>query len=298
MINPQWLQTFTVLSEMKNFTRTAERLGITQAAVSQQMRLLEQQFGHLLARRGREMALTPAGVALLQYQREVENAENRLQMRLTEAEATCGDVGIVSPGSIGLRLYPLLLELQQQHAGLVLRHRFAPDPEVLEVVLSNKYELGLTSTKPDDPRLSASRFTEEPLELVIPADKTVDSWQDLMQLGFIDHPDGRAMATRLLSRCFPGNPGISSLPITGFSNQVSLLLEPVARGLGFTVLPHFARISFAKQPAIKVVETPVAVVDTLWLIHRQEWPLSSRAEKVVAYLRQALCGSVNTTEPT
>jgi DNA-binding transcriptional LysR family regulator len=288
MINPVWLRTFVALSEMKNFTRTAERLGITQAAVSQQMRQLERQFGKLLIRRGREMQLTPAGVALLQYQQEMETAENRLQMRLTEAEATCGDIGIVSTGSIGLRLYPLLLDLQQQHVGLIIRHRFAPDTEVLEAVLSNHYELGLTSSKPDDPRLLASCFTKEPLELVVPANKTIDSWQDLIQLGFIDHPDGRSMATRLLSRCFPGNPGISSLPVTGFSNQVSLLLEPIARGLGFTVLPHFARISFANQQAIKVMETSVSVVDTLWLIHRKEWPLSSRAENVVSYLRQAL----------
>lgn len=296
MINPLWLRTFVALSEMKNFTRTAERLGITQAAVSQQMRQLERQFGTLLIRRGREMQLTPAGVALLHYQQEMETAENRLQMRLTEAEATCGDIGIVSPGSIGLRLYPLLLDLQQQHAGLIIRHRFAPDTEVLQAVLSNHYELGLTSTKPDDARLNASCFTKEPLELVIPANKTIEHWQDLVQLGFIDHPDGRAMATRLLSRCFPGNPGISSLPVTGFSNQVSLLLEPVARGLGFTVLPHFARISFANQQAIKVVETSVSVVDTLWLIHRQEWPLSSRAEKVVCYLRQALHCTVDEPE--
>ena len=288
MMNPQWLHTFAVLSEMKNFTRTAEQLGITQAAVSQQMRQLERQYGQLLVRRGREMTMTPAGMALLQYQQELQHAENRLQIRLTECESTCGDVGLVSTGSIGLRLYPLLLDMQQQHAGLVLRHRFAPDPEVLEAVLSNKFELGITSVKPDDSRLSASCFTKEPLELIVPAGKNIHSWQDLVNLGFIDHPDGRAMAARLLSRVFPGNPGISSLPISGFSNQVSLLLEPVARGLGFTVLQHFARSSFAQQEAISVVKTDVAVVDTLWLIHRCEWPLSSRAERVVAYLRSQL----------
>ncbi|KFZ38932.1 LysR family transcriptional regulator [Shewanella mangrovi] len=288
MINPQWLHTFAVLSEMKNFTRTAERLGITQAAVSQQMRQLEQQHGQLLLRRGREMTLTPAGLALLQYHQEIQHAENRLQIRLTECESTCGDVGLVSTGSIGLRLYPLLLDMQQQHPGLVLRHRFAPDPEVVEAVLSNKFELGITNIKPDDARLNASCFTKEPLELVVPAGKTIQRWQDLVDLGFIDHPDGRAMATRLLSRVFPGNPGISSLPISGFTNQVSLLLAPVARGLGFTVLPHFARSSFAEQAAISVVSSEVAVVDTLWLIHRREWPLSSRAERVVAFLRGQL----------
>ncbi|WP_254703653.1 hypothetical protein [Kosakonia sacchari] len=54
----------------------------------------------------------------------------------------------------------------------------------------------------------ADKFTEEPLELLLPAGFSLNNWQDLHSLGFINHPDGNAMATRLLSRRFPGNPGI------------------------------------------------------------------------------------------
>lgn len=86
----------------------------------------------------------------------------------------------------------------------MIRHRFAPDPETREAVLNKRYELGVVTLRPDDPRLAAEPFAEEPLELVVPAGADLKSWADLTRLGFIDHPDGQAMATRLLARHFPG----------------------------------------------------------------------------------------------
>jgi hypothetical protein len=86
---------------------------------------------------------------------------------------------------------------------------------------------------------------------------------------------GRAVG--LLSRHSPGTPGVCSLPCSGFTNQISLILESVALGLGFTVIPPFARRAFAQQDAIQVLEGEPAIVDTLWLLHRAEWPLSARA---------------------
>lgn len=284
MLNPQWLKSFATLAEVSSFTATAERLGITQAAVSQHIRHLEQQLGPLILRSKRPLELTPAGRALLDYCQQVDRAQRHLALRLSEGEVTCGEVSLISPGSIGLRLYPLLLALQQQHPDLTIRHRFAPDSEVMDAVLHNRFEMGLMTLKPDDKRLVAQKFTEEPLELVVPAGAAASRWEDLEALGFIDHPDGQAMATRLLSRRFPGNPGVRNLPQRGFSNQISLILEPVARGLGFTVLPRFARLAFHRQECIQVIEAGNALVDTIWLIHRAEWPLSARAQQALGWL--------------
>ena len=97
-----------------------------------------------------------------------------------------------------------------------------------------------------------------------------------------------AMATRLLSRCFPGEPGIRNIPVRGFVNQVGLILEPVARGMGFTVLPQYARQAFAQHSEIKVITLERDVVDSLWMISRAEWPLSARARYAMEYLKQQL----------
>lgn len=288
MFNPQWLKTFVTLVQLGNFTRTADRLGLTQAAVSQHVRHLEAQLGPLLIRRPRQLELTPAGHGLLDYCAEVEQADRRLLSRLSEAGADHGDISLITPGSIGLYLYPLLLDLQSSHPGLAIHHRFAPDQEVLDAVLNNHFTLGLVTLKPDDPRIAAQALTEEALELVVPHGQVVVEWRDLAQLGFIDHPDGRAMASRLLSRMFPANSGVQSLPRHGFCNQISLILEPVARGLGFTVIPRYARQAFGDQAAIDVVAHQPQTCNTLWLIHRAEWPLSARAQAAVRYLHKVL----------
>jgi DNA-binding transcriptional LysR family regulator len=285
MLNPRWLRTFAALAELGNFTRTAERLDLTQAAVSQHVQRLEERLGPLLIRRPRQLELTPAGLALLDYCTEVSAADQRLQQRLSSADAEQGEISLITPGSIGLTLYRHLLDIQQAHPGLSIRHRFAPDTEVLAAVLDNRFELGLVTLPPTDARLTVSRFAEEPLELVAPVGVTLTDWTDLQRLGFIDHPDGQAMAGRLLSRRFPGHPGVHTLPCNGFTNQISLILEPVARGLGFSVLPRYARLAFSKPESIQVIEGAPPVIDTLWLLHRAEWPLTARAETVLNCLK-------------
>lgn len=162
---------------------------------------------------------------------------------------------------------------------------------MLTAVLEKSYELGLVTLRPDDSRLAAQRFAEEPLELVLPAKAAMNGWSDLVRLGFIDHPDGQAMATRLLSRHFPEAPGMRQMPCSGFSNQIALILEPVARGLDFTVMPRFARQAYVRQDALRVIDCNFAVVDTLWLIHRAEWPLTMRAQRTIDFLSQRIRGN-------
>lgn len=288
MINPHWLQSFRALAEQGSFTRAADALGLTQAAVSQHVRFLEDQYGLLVVRKSRPLELTPIGQELLCYALEVAEADARFQHRLNLSDSLEGEVSLITPGSSGLLIYPALLALQQQHPGLVIRHRFAPDQEVLQAVLNNQYELGLLTFAPQDKRLKAQAIAEEPLELVHPRGTHVKEWQDLVALGFIDHPDGRAMADKLLSRHFPGQPGAATLPSKGYSNQVSLLLEPVARGLGFTILPRYARQAFVRQDEIAVCQCQRPVVDTLWAIHRAEWPLPRRCQWVLDTMKSCL----------
>ena len=171
-----------------------------------------------------------------------------------------------------------------------------------DAVLHNRFELGLLTLKPDDRRLMIEQFAEEPLELVAPAGAMVKTWADLERLGFIDHPDGQAMAARLLSRRFPGGPGVRNLRQAGFTNQITLILEPVAMGLGFSVIPRYARLAYARPELIQVIEGGPAVMDTLWLIHRAEWPLSARAsrmlERVRGYFHPCMLGPNGAASPS
>ena len=72
------LRSFVVLAEELHFRRAAERLGIAQPSLSQQLRRLEDSLGvRLLERDRRRVALTPAGAALLEEARGVLSAADR-----------------------------------------------------------------------------------------------------------------------------------------------------------------------------------------------------------------------------
>lgn len=284
MVNPLWLHTLVVVHETGSFTRAADRLDLTQAAVSQHISRLEAEFGPLLLRKPRQLELTPRGLVLLDFARQQAQAAEQLRARLSDDDPHRGAITLTTPGSIGLLLYPLLLDQQQVHPGLTIQHRFAPTPDIVQAVLAGRSDLGLVDQPPEHPSIAAEPFAREPLCLVVPNDGEEPSWQHLCQLGFIDHPDGRSMAQRLLGRRYPGQ-RFGEIPLRGFTNQIGLILEPVARGLGFTVLPRFAVTAFAQQEKIRVLQSRIEVIDTLWLIYRAEWPLPARHQRLVETLK-------------
>ncbi|MFQ1751385.1 LysR family transcriptional regulator [Aeromonas veronii] len=285
MVNPLWLHTLVVVHETGSFTRAAERLDLTQAAVSQHISRLEAEFGPLLLRKPRQLELTPRGLVLLDFARQQAQAAEQLRARLSDDDPHHGAITLSTPGSIGLLLYPLLLDQQQEPPGLTIQHRFAPTPDIVQAVLAGRSDLGLVDQPPEHPSIAAEPFAREPLCLVVPNDGEEQSWQHLCKLGFIDHPDGRSMAQRLLGRRYPGQ-RVDEIPLRGFTNQIGLILEPVARGLGFTVLPRFAVTAFAQQEKIRVIQSSIEVIDTLWLIYRAEWPLPARHQRLVTVLKQ------------
>jgi DNA-binding transcriptional LysR family regulator len=107
MLNEHWLRSFRAIAEVGSFTRAAGQLQLTQAAVSQHVRHLEQQLGALFLRRPRFIELTPAGMALLQYCQEMDSADRRLQAKLASADSDQGEFALITPGSVGLaRVHP------------------------------------------------------------------------------------------------------------------------------------------------------------------------------------------------
>ena len=291
-INPLWLRSFVSVKERGSFTCAADSLNLTQAAVSQHLQRLEAELGQLLIRRPRKIELTPAGHTLLAYAKEMDIASTRLRSRLANSDPHCGEISISTPGSIGLILYPRLLALQVKYPGLSIRYRAAPTGDTIAGVLDNRFELGLVTRLPEDERLSARPFAREKLCLVLPASFHDESWSALVELGFIDHPDGKEMATRLLSRRYPGE-RFNRLPVRGFTNQIGMILEPVVLGLGFTVLPRFAVEAFPNPERLRIVSGGPDVIDDLWLIQRAEWPVSAPAAWAVEMLAVAFCSGDN-----
>ena len=109
-----------------------------------------------------------------------------------------------------------------------------------------------------------------------------------MNLGFIDHPDGGHHASLLLGANYPEFHHSDRFPKKGFSNQVSLILEPVSIRLGFTVLPAYAVEAFAKPEYINVHRVAHSISETLYLCVNRHRALPMKAKTVIAETKRWL----------
>lgn len=117
MINPEFLQSFIAVVEMRSFTLAAQRLGLGQSTVSQHIRKLEQALGRqLLARDTHAVAPTPDGDALLDFARQVVDSQDRLD-RFFRGSALRGRLRFgVSEDFVLAGLHDVLGEFTRRHA--------------------------------------------------------------------------------------------------------------------------------------------------------------------------------------
>lgn len=281
MINLTWLKTFCALADVGHFTQTAEKLFMTQSGVSQHIKKLEQQLDtSLLLREGKSFSLTDAGIKLNQQGRDLLQQTEELAELVKQDEALIGTVRIASPGSIGLKLYPHLLDIQQNQSKLVIDYVFAPNHQIEKDLCERKIDLGLVTELNKNSKLLYTKIALEPLVLVTEKSISSINWQTLTDLGFISHPDAEHHANLVLSENFSEFEHIRKFKHQGFSNQISLILEPISRGIGFTVLPLHAVNAFHKQESIRIHLLKIPVNETLYLCSNRHTYETQRAKHV------------------
>ena len=291
MINQLWLNTFCTLAEVGHFTRTAEQLCMTQSGVSQHIKKLEQQLDTaLLVRDGKSFSLTDAGNQLYQKGQEFLRSSEELEHLIKHDEQYEGKIKIASPGSVGLKLYPYLLELQQSYPKLIIDYIFAPNKNIEQDIADRKIDLGLITELSNASSLVSEKVAIEPLVLITSNNVNAISWQKLIELGFISHPDAAHHGRLLLSKNFKEFEHIEQFTAKGFSNQISLILEPVSRGFGFTVLPLHAARAFHQQKLIKIHQLKVSASESLYLCFNRHSMLANRIKfiktSVTDYLKE------------
>ncbi|WAJ72322.1 LysR family transcriptional regulator [Catenovulum adriaticum] len=281
MINPVWLKTFCTLVEVGHFTQTAEKLFMTQSGVSQHIKKLEHQLEQaLLQRSGKSFSLTDAGEKLYVKGQALLKAADELEGLIKQDEPNVGLVKLASPGSVGLKLYPHLLTVQQNHPKLIVDYRFAPNKNIEQDLIDRNIDLGLSTELSQTASLISQKIAAEPLVLVTSHQIEVVNWSTLLALGFISHPDAAHHARLLLSENFTQFEHIDQFIYKGFSNQISLILEPVSKGLGFTVLPLYAAKAFRHQNCIKIHLLEQTVSESLYLCFNRRSTLASRVKFV------------------
>jgi LysR family transcriptional regulator, transcriptional activator of the cysJI operon len=141
------LAAFCAVVERKSFSQAAERLGVTQPAVSLQVRSLEKRLGRqLLDRSGRRVEPTEAGLALYRGAQQLLALEGQL---LEELEAggegeLGGTLEVGASTGPGSTVVPVLLcEFQRANPGVAISLSISDTQSVVDRVAARELELGV-----------------------------------------------------------------------------------------------------------------------------------------------------------
>lgn len=297
MLNATWLETFVTLCDEGHFTRAAKRLNMTQPGVSQHLRKLEQQVGHaLVSRDGKSFVPTPAGETVLALGRHRREEERRLRAALAWDDPDIGEATLACSGSLALLLYPSFLSLMRQAPELQIGLEAAPQSRVIEGVQHGDFDLGIVDNAPIGSRLAGTRVGQDELCLILPKPAPATSdFAMLQDLGFIAHPDGFGYAESVLGANFPSDfRGAENLKVRSYVNQIGQILEPVARGIGYTILPRSGYEAFHGKDRLTVVDLKVPVVSDLWMVQRRARALPTQVARFGDLIRDALVASTRT----
>jgi DNA-binding transcriptional LysR family regulator len=139
------LAAFVAVVEKKSFSQAAERLGVTQPAVSLQIRALEKRLGaQLLDRSGRRVEPTEAGQRLYRNAQRVLAAEEQLLDELAEGERIVGRFELGASTGPGGSVVPILLgELARTYPDVSIALTVADTHRIIELVADRALELGV-----------------------------------------------------------------------------------------------------------------------------------------------------------
>jgi DNA-binding transcriptional LysR family regulator len=166
------LAAFCEVVERRSFSRAAERLGVTQPAVSLQVRALEERLGQrLLDRSGRRVEPTEAGLRLYRGAQRLLQAEVQLLEELAEEEGgrLHGELAIGASTGPGAHLVPLLLcEFQRGHPDLGVALSISDTQTVIDRVAGRELELGVVGALRRHRALRFEPLVRDEIVLAVP----------------------------------------------------------------------------------------------------------------------------------
>jgi DNA-binding transcriptional LysR family regulator len=160
------LECFLMLTEELHFGRAARRAGITQPALSHQIRRLEEELDVVLFERtSRRVALTDAGTALITGARRVLTDAERARRHCHEAAA--GGAGQLALASIGAALNSivpgLVRTLRRERPGIAVHLTQMDTPVALGALRDGRVDVAIVRSAPEVPGIEVRDLLAEPM---------------------------------------------------------------------------------------------------------------------------------------
>lgn len=286
------LKVFCDLVDLESFSLAAERNFITQSAVSQQIRALEDRFKRRLLERirgRREVKLTPAGDVFYQESKKVLAAYDQLQENLRGVVGKIGGtVKVATVYSVGLHELPdKVREFMTKFPAAKIDMEYSRTTRVVRDVLNGTVELGILAFPEPRRGLTITPMPDDRLVLIAPPEhKFAD--RKKMKVAELDGEDfvlfERDVPTRkAMDKIFKTN-GIEVKKVAEFDN-IETIKRAVEVGFGIAIVPESAVQEARKAGTLAVVQMAEKYwVRSVGVIHRTDRSLSIAAKKFLELL--------------
>jgi DNA-binding transcriptional LysR family regulator len=266
------LEYFVAVARHGHFGRAAEAVYVTQPALSQQVRRLEDELGVALLRRtSRGVELTPAGEDLLARAEAILAEVSGARSAMDEHAGLVRGTVRVAATADAVRLPEALAAFHRDHPGVRIALRQASAAEALELVRRGAVDLAVLSLNGDAGGLDVTALVEEPLRLIVePGDQLAGGAVRLAELSgrpFVLAEPGSALRSTVMEACQAA--GFSPVPLLEVGEPAAVRFL-VGAGLGLSLVPA----SWLEVPgsAVGVAVVEPAPVHRVCLVSGGELP--------------------------
>lgn len=262
------LLTFRTVVDKGSFSQAADELGVSQPAVSFQIRSLEQRLGHrLLDRSGRRVALTDAGRVVDGYARRMLALEDDLEREMAEAaDRVAGRLLLGSSTGPGELLLPHLLgAFKREHPDVGVSLVVQDTHTVCERVLDDELELGVVGAARPHRGLVFEPFVRDELVVIAPpghplAERTRITLAELAAQPMILQQRGSGVRSVLEAALRAQGVRVRDLDVPMELGLQQSVKAAVLDGLGITVISRLAVERDVAEGRLAALEVDGAVL--------------------------------------
>ena len=286
-MDTQNLNAFLLVADTGSFSLAAQKLHLTQPAVSKRVALLEGQLGTgLFDRIGRHTSLTEAGQALLPHAMAIRQELDAAQQSVRDLSGgVAGQLRLATSHHIGLhRLPPVLSEFSKAYAAVHIDIDFMDSEQAYELIMRGKVELAVVTLAPvRETSVVTLPIWADPLEFMAGHDHplTLQAAPDLKLLS--EHPailPGQNTYTgQIISDLFDRHHLI--LQVSMATNYLETIRMLAAVGLGWTILPR----SMRDETLVALPVSGARIERTLGIVYHRGRSLSRAARAFVGVVQ-------------
>lgn len=287
------LRYFDALARLGHFGRAADSCAISQPALSQQIKALEEELGaELFERDRRQLRLTGFGEEIASRAKEILRA-----MDAFDDYARSSRAGHISRLRIGVipTVAPYLLpglvsDLTRLYEGVDLHIRETQTPRLVQELNEGRLDLAVVALPVSEPSLVETPLFTERFVLVRPREdegKPMPKSADLQEMRLLLLEEGHCFREQALSFCERPASAVQARDMLDASS-LSTLVQMVDAGLGVTLIPEMAVPVETRSASVCVTRfdepQPTRTIGMVW---RKTSPLSRQFEQIAETVRNS-----------